>query len=97
MTDVPDAAVQIAAEALRATWGFRSSDAVAEVVVPALAHAGWLHDPAEVAALRAVADAATTLLCKMGPTEDAADADAVLALMRSLLDLDAVSGPDSPS
>src|SRR5690349_6357153 len=84
MTDSPDAAVQIAREALAPLGvGSHSDDSYARAVVAALARAGWLHDPAErrrwheaalavaarkaaleaeVAALRAVADAAEEVL-----------------------------------
>ncbi len=61
MTDTPptpDAAVQIVAGALddRGVPGY--TGALARRVVAALARAGWLHEPAEVERLRAVADAA---------------------------------------
>lgn len=42
----PDAAVQIVADALPVSYGVLA----ARVAVAALARAGWLHDPAEVAA-----------------------------------------------
>lgn len=56
--DVPDEAVEIATD----VWEANTHDPdLPRDVVAALAAAGWLHDPAEVAALRAVADAARHL------------------------------------
>ncbi len=54
---VPDAVVQIAAEAVGETEYEDPPAHIARVLCDALARAGWLHDPAEVAALRAVAEA----------------------------------------
>lgn len=55
-TTVPDAAVQIAVDGL-ARCATVHVDTNARAVVAALSGAGWLHDPAEVAALRDERDA----------------------------------------
>ena len=54
-TPVPAAAVQIAAETLGLidrVLTYAEDAEYARAVVAALARAGWLHDPAELAALR---------------------------------------------
>lgn len=62
MTDTPDAAVEIVAEVLRDSSWTTPPGLVADDVVAVLLDEGWLHDPAEVAALRAVAARIETLV-----------------------------------
>jgi len=86
-TPAPDAAVQIVAETLDDEYTY-ASPAEIRAVCDTLARAGWLHDPARVAALEAVAEAARPFRAKQRY-------EYWLALDRALIALDAVPATTS--
>jgi hypothetical protein len=95
-TPVPAAAVQIVEEALCGGGEEQHSvhvthPGVARAALTALAAAGWLHDPADVAALCTVAGAAKTF---MYSTPKSGETAAIAGLDQALRALDALSRAD---
>jgi hypothetical protein len=70
VVSAPQVSVQIAAAA--AGYETHSAPGAARAVAEALARAGWLHDPAEVAALRARLDESDRLVLRLEAERDEA-------------------------